>query len=64
MPCGAAFGEYEAAGFTPETEAQAECWASPDSAEGIRAFVEKRKPAFGAGEAAEAPTARAGARFE
>ena len=47
-----------------ETEAQAECWASPDSAEGIRAFVEKRKPAFGAGEAAEAPTARAGARFE
>jgi enoyl-CoA hydratase/carnithine racemase len=32
-----------------ETEAQAECWASPDSAEGIRAFVEKRKATFGAG---------------
>ncbi len=35
-----------------ETEAQAACWASPDSAEGIRAFVEKRKPNFGAGEEA------------
>ena len=32
-----------------ETEAQAECWNSPDSDEGVRAFVEKRKAAFGAG---------------
>ncbi len=29
-----------------ETEAQAECWASPDSDEGIRAFVQKRTPTF------------------
>lgn len=45
-----------------ETEAQAECWISPDSAEGIRAFVEKRKAAFGAGKDA-APEAAAH-RFE
>jgi len=31
-----------------ETEAQAECWNSPDSAEGVRAFVEKRKAVYGA----------------
>lgn len=44
-----------------ETDAQAECWASPDSAEGIRAFVEKRKAVFGGGEAA---LTGAGRRFE
>ncbi|HEY2955150.1 MAG TPA: enoyl-CoA hydratase-related protein [Candidatus Eisenbacteria bacterium] len=50
-----------------ETEAQAACWNSPDSGEGIRAFVEKRKPSFGAGETASlAAAAPSGAarRFE
>ena len=37
-----------------ETEAQAVCWASLDSAEGIRAFVEKRKARFGRDAAAAA----------
>jgi 2-(1,2-epoxy-1,2-dihydrophenyl)acetyl-CoA isomerase len=50
-----------------ETEAQAQCWDSPDSGEGIRAFVEKRKARFGAAGAAaaepEAPSAAA-SRFE
>jgi 2-(1,2-epoxy-1,2-dihydrophenyl)acetyl-CoA isomerase len=45
-----------------ETEAQAECWASPDSDEGVRAFVEKRQAAFGAGK--EAAPAAAAHRFE
>ena len=43
-----------------ETEAQAQCWASPDSDEGVRAFVEKRKAAFGAAQ----ETAPAAHRFE
>jgi 2-(1,2-epoxy-1,2-dihydrophenyl)acetyl-CoA isomerase len=47
-----------------ETEAQAQCWASPDSAEGIRAFVEKRKAAFGGAAAALAGTMPAASRFE
>jgi len=49
-----------------ETEAQAVCWASPDSAEGIRAFVEKRKPRFGRDAAAAAVRGMPGAaqRFE
>lgn len=46
-----------------ETEAQAECWSSPDSTEGIRAFVEKREPAFGRVAAAPAEAASAH-RFE
>ena len=45
-----------------ETEAQAECWISPDSDEGIRAFVEKRKAAFGAGQ--NATPEAAAHRFE
>jgi 2-(1,2-epoxy-1,2-dihydrophenyl)acetyl-CoA isomerase len=36
-----------AQGLAAETAAQADCWASPDSGEGIRAFVEKRKAVFG-----------------
>jgi len=31
-----------------EYQAQAACWESPDSGEGVRAFVEKRPPGFGA----------------
>jgi enoyl-CoA hydratase/carnithine racemase len=48
-----------------EFEAQAVCWASPDSGEGVRAFVEKRAPVFGAasdvGDTAPSAAAR---RFE
>ena len=49
-----------------ETEAQAACWDSPDSAEGIRAFVEKRKAVFGGegAEAAEVGAAAYASRFE
>jgi len=48
-----------------EAEAQAGCWESPDAAEGLRAFVEKRAPEFGAGEpAAGAEPARPAGRFE
>jgi 2-(1,2-epoxy-1,2-dihydrophenyl)acetyl-CoA isomerase len=42
-----------------EEEAQAECWASPDVAEGLRSFVEKRRAHY----TALAPAA-AGPRFE
>jgi enoyl-CoA hydratase/carnithine racemase len=31
-----------------EEQAQAECWASPDVAEGLCAFVEKRRAQYGA----------------
>jgi len=49
-----------------ENAAQAECWDSPDSTEGIRAFADRRAPRFAstpppAGEAAPSAAAR---RFE
>lgn len=47
-----------------EFEAQAACWASPDSAEGIRAFVEKRAARFDAAPAESAEAAGKGMRFE
>jgi 2-(1,2-epoxy-1,2-dihydrophenyl)acetyl-CoA isomerase len=47
-----------------ETEAQAQCWASPDSAEGIRAFVEKRKAVFGGAAGAKVGATPAASRFE
>jgi 2-(1,2-epoxy-1,2-dihydrophenyl)acetyl-CoA isomerase len=49
-----------------EARAQAACWASADSGEGLRAFVEKRAARFGAEpveEEAVAPSAAA-RRFE
>jgi 2-(1,2-epoxy-1,2-dihydrophenyl)acetyl-CoA isomerase len=48
-----------------EDEAQAACWTSEDSAEGVRAFVEKRRPAFGAAiDAANVAPSAAARRFE
>lgn len=48
-----------------EYEAQAACWESPDSSEGVRAFVEKRPPGFaGAALDAAAAPAAASRRFE
>jgi 2-(1,2-epoxy-1,2-dihydrophenyl)acetyl-CoA isomerase len=48
-----------------EDEAQAACWASEDSAEGVRAFAEKRPPAFGAAtDAGSAAPSAAARRFE
>lgn len=52
--------------LTAESNAQAACWASADSAEGLRAFVEKRAAVFVAapvGEAGLAPSSAA-RRFE
>ncbi len=47
-----------------ESEAQAACWASADAAEGFRAFVDKRAPAFGAATAGIEATPRSGPPFE
>ena len=49
-----------------EVAAQAACWASADSAEGLAAFVEKREPRFGAAPlaAAEDPPSAAARQFE
>jgi enoyl-CoA hydratase/carnithine racemase len=48
-----------------EFEAQATCWDSPDSGEGVRAFVEKRPPVFGtAGEIGDPVPSAAARRFE
>ncbi|MFM7232789.1 MAG: enoyl-CoA hydratase/isomerase family protein [bacterium] len=52
--------------LTAESAAQAACWASADSAEGLRAFVEKRAAAFTADPVNEADLAPSAAarRFE
>ena len=48
-----------------ESAAQEACWASPDVAEGLRAFVEKRAAVFGAGPVpADAPPSRGARQFE
>ncbi len=49
-----------------ETAAQAECWAHPDAAEGLAAFVDKREPRFGTGapRGADAAPSAAARRFE
>ncbi len=47
-----------------EYEAQGACWAGPDSAEGVRAFVEKRPPGFDAGPGDHAAPSAAARRFE
>ena len=49
-----------------ERAAQAACWASPDAAEGVRAFVAKRAAAFGSAApgAGESPPSRAARTFE
>ena len=62
---GAAFQRTLEQCLDAESEAQAACWASPDAAEGLKAFAEKRAPAFGSGAAAADGTrARGGRRFE
>ncbi len=49
-----------------EMLAQEACWSSPDAAEGVCAFAEKRPPAFGAAApaAGESAPSRASRRFE
>jgi 2-(1,2-epoxy-1,2-dihydrophenyl)acetyl-CoA isomerase len=52
--------------LTAEATAQAACWASADAGEGLRAFVEKRPPVFGADAMREdgVPPTPAARRFE
>ncbi len=60
---GASFQRTLAQCLDAEIEAQAVCWASPDVAEGLEAFIAKRAPVFGAPALADdAP--RGGRRFE
>jgi 2-(1,2-epoxy-1,2-dihydrophenyl)acetyl-CoA isomerase len=49
-----------------ELAAQEACWTSPDAAEGVRAFVEKRRALFGAGvpQLGELAPSRAARAFE
>jgi len=49
-----------------ERAAQAACWESPDAAEGVRAFAEKRAPVFatGVGGAPDRAPSRAARQFE
>jgi 2-(1,2-epoxy-1,2-dihydrophenyl)acetyl-CoA isomerase len=47
-----------------EYEAQGACWASPDSGEGVRAFVEKRPPGFAAGSGTGVEVLQRAGRFE
>jgi 2-(1,2-epoxy-1,2-dihydrophenyl)acetyl-CoA isomerase len=47
-----------------EIDAQAACWASADSSEGIRAFTEKRAARFGTQATARVAGGQAGRRFE
>jgi enoyl-CoA hydratase/carnithine racemase len=58
----AAMSRPLAACLDAEAEAQRQCWDSPDSAEGLKAFVEKRTPSFDA--APRAVASAAAWRFE
>ena len=62
----AAGGRTLVACLDAEAEAQATCWASADSGEGLAAFVEKRAARFGAGavEDGARPPSAAARRFE